>query len=40
MIKIFKNDNIKTLIKMVLPILMNYAVLTSFEIIDKTLVGN
>ena len=40
MIKIFKNDNIKTLIKMVLPILMNYTVLTLFEIIDKTLVGN
>ena len=38
--KKIKNEYIEILIKMSLPILMNYIVMTLFEIIDKAIVGN
>ena len=35
-----KNEYSKILIKMSLPILMNYLIMTLFEVIDKAIVGN
>lgn len=38
--KIFKNKYIDILLKMSVPILMNYIVMTLFEVLDKSIVGN
>ena len=38
--KKFKNKYIYTLLKMSFPILMNYIVMTLFEVLDKAIVGN